>query len=202
MTNLEIRELSTISHILAAGLAAVPANPLDMPLEVAQSLAAARAQMKSLPEVIQHLNLAADRCHTVSSALTGMINLADRAADAEVSDADRARLNAEFVNLAKVVAADAGRQLYQGPQLNLKSRGEALSAAKIVRYLTPVIETMDRELNEQKHLIHEVISETIGFLNIVAQCYPEAEGASALNLLVEATRPYRQPVSSPAGRLH
>ena len=202
MTSLETRELSTISHLLAAGLSAVPAHPLDMPLEVARSLAEAQAQMQSLPEVIRDLNLAGERFQTVSGALAGMIGLADRAAAEETDDAGRRRLHEEFADLAKVVADDAGRRLYQGPSLNLKSRAQALSAARIIRYLEPAIETMERELGEQKRLIQEAVAETINFLRLVAECYPEAQGAEALSLLAEAAEARQTPISPAAARLH
>ena len=200
--DLDPSDLSTLSHILAAGLAAMPDRPLDLPLEVALALTEARTQMKGLPEVILNLNLADERFRTVAEALVGMIDLADRAAEAEADDQGRALLHEQFADLAKIVAADAGQSLPRGPRLNLKSRAEALSAAKIIRYLDPVVENMGRELEEQKRLVHEAINETISFLNLVTECYPEAEGNSILNLLVEATRAYHLPLSSPAGRLH
>ena len=198
MTNLQLNDLSTITNILAVGLAAVPEEPLTLPLEVSQALAQAKEQMKSLPEVIGSLNLAAERFQSVAAALTGMMALADRAADEAADDAERQRLDAEFIDLSKVVAADAGRRFYQGPSLSLASRGAALSAAKIVRYLAPVIETLEKELFEQKSLVQAVIAETISFLNTITQCYPEAD--PTLNLLAEAARPYGRLVSP--GFLH
>ena len=198
MTNLQLNELTTITNILAIGLAAVPEEPLTLPLEVSQALTAAREQMMSLPGVIGSLNQANERFQSVAAALTGMMDLADQAASEAADDAERQRLDAEFINLSKVVAADAGRQFYQGPSLSLASRGAALSAAKIVRYLAPVIETLEKDLAEQKNLIQAVIAETISFLNTITQCYPEAD--STLNLLVEAARPYGRLVSP--GFLH
>ena len=191
MTNLGIQELTALTNILAAGLAAVPVEPLFLPLEVSQAMEEARAQMNSLPEVINNLNQATQRFRSVAEALTGMMDLADRAASEAADDADRRRLDAEFINLSKVVAADAGRHFYQGPSLSLLSQGAAQGAAKIVRYMEPVIETLGRELSEQKSLIQEVIAETISFLNIVTECYPDP----TLNSLVEATRPYGRLVS-------
>ena len=193
--HLEINELTALINILAAGLSAVPAEPLalTLPVEVSQALAEAREQMNSLPEVIGNLNLATERFQGVAAALTGMMELAERAASEDMDDAGRRRLEEEFVNLAKVVAADAGRKFYQGPSLSLLSPGSALSAAKIVGYMSPVIETLEKELSEQKSLIREVIAETISFLNIVTQCYPEAD--ATLNFLVKTVRPYSQLVS-------
>jgi hypothetical protein len=57
---------------------------------------------------------------------------------------------------------------------------------------------MGRDLSEHKALIQEAIAETINFLNTITQCYPEAD--PALNLLVEATRPYSRMISP--GLLH
>ena len=201
MLNMEMNELSSLHNlidILNIGLEAVPEAPLALPLEVRQALDEARAQMKSLPEVIGNLNLATERFQSVAAALTGMMELADRAASEEVDDDERRQLEAEFIDLSKVVAADAGRRFYQGPSLSLLNRGSALSAAKIVRYLSPVIETVGQDLAEQKSLIQEVISETISFLNTITQCYPEAD--ATLNLLAEATRPYGRMISP--GLLH
>jgi len=193
MTNLEINELTALTNILAAGLAAVPAEPLTLPLEVSQALGEARTQLNSLPEVINNFNLATERFQGVVEALTGMMDLADQAAAETTTDAGRRLLNDEFINLAKIVAADAGRRFYQGPSLSLLSRGEALSAAKIVHYLAPVIETLEQDLSEQKSLIQEVILETINFIHTVTQCYPEAD--AGLNFLADAIRPYHRLVS-------
>jgi hypothetical protein len=196
MINAEMNELSSLNNlinILNIGLAAVPETPLDLPLEVSQTLAEAREQMGSLPEVVSNLNQATERFQSVSAALTGMMDLADRASDEALGDGERRRLEDEFVNLSKVVAADAGRHFYQGPGLSLLSRGAALSAAKILRYLAPVIKNLEEDLTEQKRLITEVIAETISFLNIITECYPEAD--ASLNLLAEATRPYSRMIS-------
>jgi ABC-type transporter Mla subunit MlaD len=193
MTSLEIKELSALTNILSVGLSTVPDQPLGLPLEVSQALEEARDQMQNLPEVIMNLNKATERFQSVAEALTGMIGLAEEAASETATDDDRGRLDAEFIDLAKVVAADAGRHFYQGPSLSLLSRGSALSAAKIVRYMAPVIENLEKELTEHKGLIQGVIAETISFLNTITQCYPEAD--ANLNLLAEATRPYGRLVS-------
>jgi ABC-type transporter Mla subunit MlaD len=191
----ELSSLSNLISILTIGLEAVPETPLTLPLEVSRALAEARAQMKSLPEVIDNLNLAVERFQSVAAALTGMMSLAEEAASDSIDDEARVKLNAEFVDLSKVVAADAGRGFYQGPSLSLLDRNAAKSAAKIVRYLAPVIETLEKDLADQKRLIQAAIAETISFLNTVTQCYPEAD--PNLNLLAEATRPYGSMVSVP-----
>ena len=204
MTTTDIREMNTISNILAGGLEGDPQTLLGIPLEVALALAEARDQMGSLPGVIENLHLSFERFNTVSSALNRMIELADQASAETLGDEERNAFNDEFVTLAKIVAADAGRQYYAGPRLNLLNQGEAQSAAKIMRYMTPVISTMESELTEQKELISEVITETLSFLNVVIQCYPESEAVGRLSSLVDqvSRQSQYQPISTTAGLLH
>ena len=189
MTNNDISELNTVTGILSNGLVMVTETVSGVPLEVSQALTQAREQMRELPGVIENLNAAFVSYNTVSAALTRMMELADQASGDTVSEEDQAMMNGEFVNLAKIVAADAGRQYYSGPRLNLTSQGEAQSAARILAYMKPVMANTGQELAEQRGLIYEVISETINFLGLVANCYPEAEGTSSLQTLVsEACR--------------
>ena len=204
MTTTDIREMNTVTNILAGGLADGPQTLLGIPQEVALALAEARDQMNSLPGVIENLNLSFERFHTVSTALHRMIELADLASAEGLNDDERGLYNDEFVILAKIVAADAGRQYYSGPRLNLLNQGEAQSAAKIISYMNPVIETMGHELTEQKDLIHEVITETLNFLNVIIQCYPESEGVGRLSGLINqvSRQSQYQPVSTTAGMLH
>ena len=200
-----IFELQQVTGILAGGLDRGAETVLGVPLEVAMTLAEAREQMRSLPGVIDNLNESFERFLTVSTALKRMIELADEAS-AEIPEESRQNLEAEFINLAKIVAADAGRQYYAGPQLSLKTQGHAWSAAKIIRYMEPVMATVENDLNEQKELIHEVVAETMNFLNVVAECYPESEGAGHLTQLIGNASQYCPTASptamSPAGVLH
>ncbi len=201
-----IFELQQVTGILAGGLDRGAETVLGVPLEVALTLAEAREQMRSLPGVVDNLNESFERFLTVSTALKRMIELAD-AASAEVTGEARQSMETEFVNLAKIVAADAGRQYYTGPQLSLRTQGHAWSAAKIIRYMEPVMATVENDLNEQKELIYEAVSETINFLNVVAECYPESEGAGRLTQLIDTAAQYcptAYPTAmiSPAGSLH
>ena len=201
----DIYELRQVTGLLAGGLDQGAETVLGVPLEVAATLAEAREQMRSLPQVIDNLNESFQRFMTVSAALTRMTELAD-AASPQVSEERRAELNEEFVNLAKIVAADAGRRYYLGPCLSLKTQGDAWGAAKVIRYMDPVMATVEKELNEQKELIYEVVAETVNFLNEVAECYPESEGADQLSRLISDASQYcpAPPASgmSPAGALH
>ncbi len=204
MTAQDIREMNDLSALLASGLSLDSENMTGLPLEVAQALAEAREQMAGLPEVIENLHLSFERFHTVSSALHRMIELADEASGEHLADEDRRNLNQEFANLAKILAADAGRQYYAGPRLNLLNQGEALSAARIIRYMNPVIDNMGRELSGQRDLINEVLGETINFLGVITQCYPDSVGAARLGDLISqaaAGGRFAAPASAP-GRLH
>lgn len=205
MTPQDIQALNLVTDLLASGLAQGPETVSGVPLEVSQALTEAREQMSSLPEVIENLNLSFERFNTISAAITRMIRLADQASCADLDEPARGELNEEFAALAHILAADAGRRYYAGPRLNLLNEGEAKSAAKIIRYMTPVIENMGQELAEQKNIIHEVISETINFLGVITQCYPESEGVESLSKLIAEARKHCRPeqeISIPAGRLH
>ncbi|UQZ87692.1 hypothetical protein C4J81_02190 [Deltaproteobacteria bacterium Smac51] len=201
----DIYELHQVTGILAGGLDRGAQTVLGVPLEVAQTLAEAREQMRSLPGVIDNLNESFERFLTVSTALKRMIELAD-AASVEMGEEEREGLEEEFVNLAKIVAADAGRQYYAGPALSLKTQGHAWAAAKIIRYMEPVMANVEKELAEQKDLIYEVVTETVNFLNVVAECYPESEGIGHLGQLIDSASKYcpvpLAPAVGPAGALH
>ncbi len=198
----EIQEMTAISSILAGGLAEGSQTLIGVPVEVAQALAEAREQMNNLPLLIDNLSQSGHRFATVSGALRRMMELAAEASVSEMEESFRQKLNEEFVGLAKVVAADAGRQLYAGPRLNLLNEGEAKSAAQILGYMNPVINTMEAELEEQKSLIQEVIGETVNFLNIITECYPEAEGALRLSSLVSEVAKSHLIATKVVGLLH
>jgi len=198
----ELNELNAISAILAGGLSQNVEAALELPVEVAQALAEARQQMENLPEVIASLHQAVDSFYTVSEALYRMIALADQASGAELSSEERVLLNDEFANLAKVVAADAGRHYYAGPQLNLLSQVQALSAARIIRYMEPVIENTGREIMAQRDLIHEVVAETIKFLTIITDCYAESEGAAILRPLLASASSHSLELRTIRSNLH
>ena len=147
LTANDIHELNTAAAILAGGLDLGQNAVRDIPLEVVQALIEARRQMENLPEVIDKLNLSFERFNTVSSALWRMMELAELAATPNISAETRRSLNEEFASLAAVVAADAGRNYYSGPRLNLLDQGEAQSALKIVGYVAPVMNNTAQELS-------------------------------------------------------
>ena len=204
LTANDIHELNTAAAILAGGLDLGQNAVRDIPLEVVQALIEARRQMENLPEVIDNLNLSFERFNTVSSALWRMMELAELAATPNISAETRRSLNEEFASLAAVVAADAGRNYYSGPRLNLLDQGEAQSALKIVGYLAPVMNNTAQELVEQKNLIYEAINETINFLGVISQCYPEAKGVKDFSRTITEARKHitATTISDTAPMLH
>lgn len=186
-TTWNMNELRDISGLLAGGLGRGAGALGGLPPEAAMALEAARGQMNDLPDVIDNLNRALANFATTKGCLNRMMDLADLASVEDIDEAEREALQAEFVEKAKIVAADAGRQLYGGPGLNLKNVGEAKAARRVLGYLTPVMAGMGSRLAEEKSLIEEAINNTIEFLQVVAETYPEAEGAGDLNALLNAT---------------
>jgi Asp-tRNA(Asn)/Glu-tRNA(Gln) amidotransferase A subunit family amidase len=181
---LKIRELDEMNQLtgLLAKTLALPVGQ-QMPPDVATALRAAQKQMEGLPEVIEDLNLAFNRYLTLNKALTRMLALAEESAaagEAAADDARRADFEEEFVNLARIVAQEAGHRYFQGPGLTVSHRLGAVASVKVLSYLKPVLENLAHELNGQKFLIIEAITETMNFMGVIARCYPEAEGVEAI----------------------
>lgn len=187
MTTSNIHELNILSELLAGGLGTVTKiSGGGLPLEVIQALEAAREQMSTLPEVLTNFRMSMEKYDTVSAAITRMIELA-HTASRDISDEDRLMLNDEFVGLAKILAADAGRHFYPGPRLNLNDQGQAMSAAKIIGYMKPFMATTGQNLYEHQKIIQKAVNDTISFLTTITECYPESEGATHLALILSQT---------------
>ena len=177
----ELDEMNDLTGILAKTLAMPIAS--QMPPDVALTIKAAQKQMEGLPEVIGDLNLAFNRYLTLNKALSRMAALAEESAGLAESPGDeeyRARLEAEFTNLARVVAREAGHHYFKGPSLTVSHRIGARAASRVLSYLKPVLENLAHELRGQKDLILEAISETVNFMGVVCRCYPDAEGVEAV----------------------
>jgi hypothetical protein len=177
----EFEEMNVITGLLARSLSGPVGE--EIPGDVAVTIAAAKKQMESLPVVIEDLNLAFGRYLTLNDALTRMAALADESmnmVDGPRSLSRRRDMEEEFDSLARVVAQEAGHQYFSGTSLSVLNSASAAGAAKILSYLTPVLESLDRELKGQKELILEAIAETMNFLGIVAMSYPDAEGVAAI----------------------
>jgi hypothetical protein len=177
----EFEEINEITGLLAQSLAAPVGR--EIPEDVAATIAAARKQMEDLPEVIEELNLAFGRYLTLNESLTRMASLAEESAsmiDGPHTLAVRQTREEEFDNLARVVAQEAGHPYFSGGSLNILDVNSAVSAAKILSYLNPVLDSLNHELRGQKELILEAIAETMNFLGIVAMSYPDVEGVAKL----------------------
>jgi hypothetical protein len=181
---LRIRELDEMNHLtgLLAKTLALPSYG-EMPPDVAVALRAAKRQMEGLPEIIEDLNAAFNRYLTLNKALSRMAALAGESAglgEAPGVGRRRAELESEFINLARVVAREAGHRYFQGPSLTVATGGGAAAAANVLSRLRPVLENLAVDLKDQKRLIIEAIGETMNFLGIIARCYPDADGVEAI----------------------
>ncbi|MDR1871738.1 MAG: hypothetical protein LBS60_07450 [Deltaproteobacteria bacterium] len=184
MTNLkEFRDINVLAGLLANGLSEAP--PADMPEDVAEALKAAKKQFEDLPGVIDDLNLAFNRYLTLSKTIKRMQLLAKEAGSLSTRDPEDSQyleeLEREFAGLARVVASEAGLRYFQGSGLTVSDPKSARAATTVLAYLDPVMENLSYEIRGQKSLILEAIRETINFIGIVAQSYPEAKGVAAIN---------------------
>lgn len=124
----------------------------------------------------------------------------------ELASAGYQALDKEFVELAGVVALEAGRNVYNGPKLRLTNKTQAQSTLMIIGYTDPVLKTMAYRLDEQKELIIETFNETLNFLEIVAHSYQEAPRAQRLSGLLKQVKAGSdsrvQPSSNPGTMFH
>jgi hypothetical protein len=174
-------DLKDISQILTSVLEI----PADMPSEVTEAVRAAKKQLEGLPFIIADLNLAYERFRVLAATLGRMSDLA-RASEKETMIAsEREDFNAEFRNLAKVIANEAGQKHFQGTSLTLESPSGAKAARKVLSYLDPVIKNLGEDLKGQKSLIIEALAETLNFMGIITRCYPGVPGIEALKNTLE-----------------
>ncbi|MEW6263491.1 MAG: hypothetical protein AB1641_10490 [Thermodesulfobacteriota bacterium] len=153
----------------------------DLPAEIAEALEMARGQMRDLPAVIADLEAARRSFADLDQALGRMITLARESALSPEDDQDgRDAREIEFIRLAQMVARTAGRRYYAGPELSVKTRPQAEAALRILKHLEPVRAGQAVRIEEQTTLLERAISETINFLEIIAETYPEAASLALL----------------------
>ncbi|MDR1164539.1 MAG: hypothetical protein LBO66_01465 [Deltaproteobacteria bacterium] len=185
----EFEEIYDISHLLSSVLN-FPRRA-DIPPDVTEAIRAAKKQMEDLPAVLEDLNAAFDRYLVLKETLSRMSELAAAAATDE-SDAmaaeERFALDAEFGQLARVIALEAGQAHFQGTSLSLLSPQLAKAAAKVLSYLKPVLENLDHDLRGQKTLVIDALAETINFMGVVARCYPELPGVDSILSALEKVK--------------
>ncbi len=180
---LDLEKLHFTSSFLSMNLP-FPA-PGELPTEVAETLEAVKSQMHSIPETIRDLKTALREFDVLDASLERLIVLARESADLPEDDRTaRSAMEKEFIELAYTVAQIAGRSNYNGPALSVANRGKAQAALKILAHLVQVKSTMAAQFKEQEMLIGEAITETLDFLEVVAQSYPKAASLSSIpNLL-------------------
>jgi Asp-tRNA(Asn)/Glu-tRNA(Gln) amidotransferase A subunit family amidase len=156
-----------------------------MPPDVTEAVRAAKKQMEDLPSIIDDINLAYARYSVLERTINRMTELAFLAGKEELSDGERAAMDAEFGELAHVIAREAGQAYFAGTSLSLALPAKAKAAHRVLSYLTPVVEALDHEIKGQKSMVIEALAETINFVSIVARCYPEAKGVEKLKKTLE-----------------
>jgi hypothetical protein len=184
-----LEKIEQITGLLATTLASTVYD--DMPPDVATALLAAKKQMESLPEVIEDLNLAFNRYLKLNSAISRMTALANESSnlgDGEENAELRLTLEEEFISLAKVVAMEAGHRYFNGPSLSVANKVSAIAASTVLSYLKPVMENLDHEIRGQKSLIIEAIAETMNFMGVIIECYPQASGLDKIRQTLERVK--------------
>jgi hypothetical protein len=179
-----IEKLNRVSSIISQGLSKEPFE--QMPPEVAETLTRAQAYMENIPEALADLAAARERYDILNRSIDRLLGLARKAS--EETDTDSARninREKEFVELARIVAQEAGREKYNGPELSVATPAHAKGALRVLNKLIPVKETLGQELSDQERLIFQAVEETLTFLEAVAQSYPEAAILSGIPDLLQ-----------------
>ena len=179
-----IERLNLVSSIISQGLSSEPFEQL--PTEVGTTLQRAKVYMESMPAALADLTAARERYDILNRSIDRLLMLARKAAESDESDpAMVANREREFVALARIVAAEAGRDHYDRPELSVATRAHAQGALRVLKNLVPVKDTLGQELAEQEQLIFQAVEETLNFLEAVAQSYPEAAILSGIPDLLQ-----------------
>ena len=205
---LDLQKLSYVTSVLHSGLPEKYSAELSS--EVIDALRFSREQMSRLPMVIEDLEAARTQFDRLGQAIDRLRELAEEAA--RLPDEERVgrkALEAEFIDLAHIVAEIAGRKNYLGPELSLRTKAQAQAALKILRHLIPFKDQMFLQIQEQEALIFEAVSETLSFLETIVECYPEAASVTSIPDLLHRVvwirrqvQPGIQAGAAPTGGLH
>lgn len=182
--------LNDLTAKISRGLSEISTRGL--PVEITETLIIARTEMESLPKVIEGLAKAEQTFKALAETIDSLQELAAEAAILPEHDQKgRDRCDAEFVKKAGLVAKIAGNNDYNGPELRLLSRPQALAAKIALRHLLPAKDRMAEILAEQVKNINEAVKATLYFLETTARAFPEA--MSSVTNIVESEK---------GGRLH
>ena len=198
----EYQSLIDASAVLGDGIP-VPAPSGELPLEVAETLARAAQEMRAVPAALETLQDARTEFAHLEQTIGRLLELAREAsALPEENRAGRENLQAEFVELSHVVAHAAGRAEYHGPQLSLADRPRAKASFLVLKNMIPVLDEQAGLLDEQEIAILTAISQTVSFLETVAESFPQAPAAETLRNLLNRVRRIRVigPGDSGSGR--
>ncbi|MDY6852434.1 MAG: hypothetical protein SV487_10240 [Thermodesulfobacteriota bacterium] len=180
----DLERLSLASSILGAGIPETEKD--DVPVEVSEVLRQAGIQMRNMPACLKDLAEAKKEFTVLDQSIDRLLTLAGEAAELPEHDqAGRDTRQAEFVELARVVARLAGRRNYDRPDLSLKTRPQARAAGLTLKHLVPVKTDMEAKLKEQENHIAEAIEATLNFLEVIARSYPRVSSLSFIPDLIE-----------------
>ncbi len=180
--------LNDLTARISRGLSEISTQGL--PVEIAETLIIARTEMESIPKVIEDLARAKQTFEALAKTMDSLQELAAEAAILPEHDQKgRDRCDAEFVKKAGIVAKIAGNNDYNGPELRLLSRPQALAAKTALRHLLPAKDRMAENLAEQVKNINEAIKATLYFLETTARAFPEA--MSSVTSIVESEKGIR-----------
>lgn len=180
--------LNDLTARISRGLSEISTQGL--PVEITETLIIARTEMESIPKVIEDLARAEQTFEALAKTMDSLQELAAEAAILPEHDQKgRDRCDAEFVKKAGIVAKIAGNNDYNGPELRLLSRPQALAAKTALRHLLPAKDRMAENLAEQVKNINEAIKATLYFLETTARAFPEA--MSSVTSIVESEKGIR-----------
>lgn len=180
----DLERLSLACSILGAGIPETKGD--DVPVEVSEVLKQARTQMQNTPACLKDLAAAKQEFVILDQSIDRLLTLAQEAAELPGHDqAGRDARQAEFVELARVVARLAGRHNYDQPDLSLKTRPQARAARRTLNHLVPVKRDLEARLAEQEAYIAEAVEGTLNFLEVIVQSYPQASSLSWIPGLIE-----------------
>ncbi|MFH1140009.1 MAG: hypothetical protein V1816_28340 [Pseudomonadota bacterium] len=184
---LDLERLHAVSSILGLGIPEPEGD--DLPREVAETLKVARRQMKNIPAVLEDLVAAQKDFAVLDMCIDQLQALALEAGRLPEEDQQgRDVLEIKFVGLSRVLAGVAGRSGYGRPEMSLKTKAQAQAAAKILRHLEPVKETMAEDFKEQERLIIQCIFGTITFLEAVCREFPLTASATSIPDLLQRVK--------------
>lgn len=182
--------LNDLTAKISRGLSEISTQGL--PVEITETLIIARTEMETIPKVMEDLARAKQTIEALAETIDSLQELAAEAAILPEHDQKgRDRCDAEFVKKAGLVAKIAGNNDYNGPELRLLSRPQALAAKMALRHLLPAQDRMAEILAEQVKNINEAVKATLYFLETTARAFPEA--MSSVTNIVESEK---------GGRLH